>query len=81
MKIEIKTSNSKGFSSSVKVNGVDLSKFVERYRLHQEAGKLPVLSVDIPVTEMDIEIPEGCVVVNWEGKEHETECRSSADCD
>lgn len=82
MKIEIKTSDRKDkFITSVKVNGIDLSMVARRYRLMQEPGEIPVLVVEIPVIDADIEIPEGFVIVRQEGEEHETECGSPAGSD
>ena len=82
MRIEIKTSDRKDkFITSVKVNGIDLSMVARRYRLMQEPGEIPVLVVEIPVIDADIEIPEGCVIVRQEGEEHETECGSPAGSD
>lgn len=82
MKIEIKTSDRKDkFITSVKVNGIDLSMVARRYRLMQEPGEIPVLVVEIPVIDADIEIPEGCVFVRQEGEQHETECGSPAGSD
>ena len=55
--------------------------YASGYQLKQEPGEIPVLSVDIPATDMDIDLPEGCVIVRQEGKEHETECGSPAGSD
>lgn len=78
MKISIKTSDNKSkYMTHIVVNGVDLGMYASRYQLKQEPGEIPVLSVDIPVTDMDIELPEGCVIVRQEAGEHEVECDTS----
>lgn len=82
MKISIKTSDKKNkYMTHIVVNGIDLGMYASGYQLKQEPGEMPVLSVDIPVTDMDIDLPEGCVIVRQEGKEHETECGSPAGSD
>lgn len=53
------------------VNGIDLGMYASGYQLKQEPGEIPVLSVDIPVTDMDIDLPEGCVIVRQEAEKHE----------
>lgn len=82
MKISIKTSDNKSkYMTHIIVNGVDLGMYASRYQLKQEPGEIPVLSVDIPVTKMDIDLPEGCVIVRQEAEKHETECDTSAGSD
>ena len=64
MKISIKTSDKKNkYMTHIVVNGIDLGMYASGYQLKQEPGEIPVLSVDIPVTDMDIDLPEGCVIV------------------
>lgn len=82
MKISIKTSDKKSkYMTHIVVNGIDLGMHTSGYQLKQEAGEIPVLSVDVPVTDMDIELPEGCVLVRQEAEKHETECDTSAGSD
>ncbi|MFR6676384.1 hypothetical protein [Hominisplanchenecus sp.] len=82
MKISIKTSDKKSkYMTHIIVNGIDLGMYASRYQLKQEPGEIPVLSVDIPVTDMDIDLPEGCVIVRQEAGKHETECGTSAGSD
>lgn len=82
MKISIKTSDNKSkYMTHIVVNGVDLGMYASGYQLKQEVREMPVLSVDIPVTDMDIELPEGCVIVRQEAEKHETECDTSAGSD
>ena len=66
MKIEIK---SEGKFTKLKVDGVDFSEVADRFVLKQNADSPPELIIRIPVTEMDITIPEGCVIVKHENKD------------
>lgn len=78
MKISIKTSDNKSrYNTHIVVNGIDLGMYASGYRLTQKAGELPVLCVEIPVTNTDIDIPEGCVIVRQEGEKHEAKCDTS----
>lgn len=55
MKISIKTSDKKNkYMTHIVVNGIDIGMYASGYQLKQEPGEIPVLSVDIPVTDMDI---------------------------
>lgn len=82
MKISIKTSDKKNkYMTHIVVNGIDLGMYASGYQLKQEPGEIPVLSVDIPVTDMDIDLPEGCVIVRQEAEKHETECDTSVGID
>lgn len=82
MKISIKTSDNKSkYMTHIVVDGVDLGMYASGYQLRQEPGHIPILCVEIPVTDMDIDLPEGCVIVRQEAGEHETECDTSAGSD
>lgn len=79
MKVSIKTSDDKHkYMTNIIINGVDLGLLASSYQLKQEAGELPVLCVEIPVTHLDIDLPECCVFAKLEEKKNETECGSSA---
>ena len=82
MKISIKTSDKKNkYMTHIVVNGIDIGMHASGYQLKQETGEIPVLSVDIPATDMDIDLPEGCVIVRQEAEKHETECDTSVGSD
>lgn len=78
MRIRIKSGDKEnGYKTHILVDGVDLGLLASSYQLKQEAGELPVLCVEIPVTHLDIDLPESCVLVKLEEKKNETECGSS----
>ena len=80
MKISIKTSDKKNkYMTHIVVNGIDLGLYASGYQLKQEPGEIPVLSVDIPVTDMDIDLPEGCVIVRQEAEKHECDTSVGSD--
>ncbi len=62
MRIEI-TENGAG-NTSIKANGVELSKYVTEFHLTQTAGEEPTLTLKMYVTDgMTVDLPEGAVIV------------------
>lgn len=80
MKVRIKTSDNKSkYMTHIYVNDIDIGKYASGYQLKQEPGEIPVLYVEIPIEKLDIDIPDGCVVVvRQEAEKCETECDTSA---
>lgn len=64
MRIRIKSGDKEnGYKTHIFVDGVDLGKYATRYAFRQEAGELPSLLVEIKATDVDADLPEGCVMV------------------
>lgn len=61
MRIQI-TEAKKGISS-IKVDGTEVNQVVSGFTLSQNPGEIPVLLLEIPVTEgMEIDLPQGIVI-------------------
>lgn len=53
--------------TSVKVDGTEVNQVVSGFSLSQKAREIPVLLLEIPVTEgMEIDLPQGIVIVREE---------------
>lgn len=78
--IEIK--RDKGLTK-ICVNGVDFSGFATAFVLGQtSSGELPLLVVEIPIENADIEIPDGVTVVRRKGCDADEARREASDrCD
>lgn len=77
MKIRIR-SNEK--NTSLIVDGTEISRVTSGFSLSQKAGEIPVLVVEIPVPngDIDVELPEGVVIIEKMEGENETK-RNSVD--
>lgn len=65
MKIQI-SQDDRG-NTSIKLDGVDVSKRVTEFSLSQKAGEVPVLNLQVyPFAGIDIELPDGVVIVKPE---------------
>lgn len=65
MKIQI-SQDDRG-NTSIKLDGVEVSKSVTEFSLSQKAGEVPVLNLQVyPLTGIDIELPDGVVIVKPE---------------
>jgi hypothetical protein len=76
MKIQFK---SEGVHTSLIVNGVNISDRATQFILTQEAGYLPELYIklSVPHDDIDIELPDGVVVIEKQEVENEAECISA----
>lgn len=76
MKIRIKGA---GKTTSLIVNDIELANNVSGFHLSQEAGSLPELVISIPIVDgdIDIELPDGVVIVEKQEAKNEAECNSA----
>lgn len=53
--------------TSVKVDGTEVNQVISGFSLSQKPGEIPVLLLEIPVTEgMEIDLPQGIVIAQEE---------------
>ena len=77
MKIQI-SQDDRGHTS-LKIDGVELSNHVTEFSLSQRAGEVPVLNLQLyPLNGIDVELPDGVVIVQSEDSPHAAPCGTGA---